>query len=141
MRAFIVSAGILLMVTGLAKFITAFGSAHVLVYPEPISGIKFRTVFFTVGLLELAIAFFCFFGKRVDIQTGVLVWLSTIFVLYRLSLSWLGQKPCHCLGNLTEALHIPSHTADTVMKIVLAYILLGSYAVLFGLWRKRRKLE
>jgi hypothetical protein len=141
MRAFIVSAWILLMVTGLAKFITAFGSAHVLVYPEPISGIKFRTVFFTVGLLELAIAFFCFFGKRVDIQTGVLVWLSTIFVLYRLSLSWLGQKPCHCLGNLTEALHIPSHTADTVMKIVLAYILLGSYAVLFGLWRKRRKLE
>jgi hypothetical protein len=141
MRAFIISAGILLMVTGLAKFISAFGSAHVLVYPEPISGIKFRTVFFTAGLLELAVAFYCFFCKRVDIQISVLVWLSTIFVLYRFCLFWLGQKPCRCLGNLTEALHIPSHTADIVMKIILAYLLLGSYAVLFGLWRKREKLK
>jgi hypothetical protein len=48
------------------------------------------------------------------------------------------HKPCNCLGNLTDALHIPLQTADTAMKIVLGYLLIGSYAILFWLWRQRR---
>jgi cbb3-type cytochrome oxidase subunit 3 len=40
-----------------------------------------------------------------------------------------------------DALHIPPQTADTAMKIILAYLLLGSYAMLFWLWRQRKKLQ
>ena len=43
------------------------------------------------------------------------------------------------MGNLTDALHIPPQTADTAMKIILAYLLIGSYASLFWLWRQRGK--
>jgi cbb3-type cytochrome oxidase subunit 3 len=43
------------------------------------------------------------------------------------------------LGNLTDALHIPPQAADTAMKIILAYLLIGSYATLFWLWRQRGK--
>jgi hypothetical protein len=53
---------------------------------------------------------------------------------------WVGwHKPCSCLGNLTDALHIPPQTADTAMKIILAYLLIGSYGNLFWLWRQCKK--
>jgi hypothetical protein len=69
-----------------------------------------------------------------------LAWLSTSFLIYRFGLVWAGyHKPCPCLGNLTDALHIPPQTADTAMKIILAYLLIGSYATLFWLWRQKWK--
>jgi hypothetical protein len=43
------------------------------------------------------------------------------------------------MGYFTDALHIPPQTADTVMKIILAYLLIGSYATLFWLWQQRKK--
>jgi hypothetical protein len=45
------------------------------------------------------------------------------------------------LGNLTDALHISPQTGDIAMKIILAYLLIGSYATLFWLWRQRGKAE
>ena len=49
------------------------------------------------------------------------------------------HKPCGCLGNLTDALGISPETADTVAKVLLAYLLIGSYALLVWEWRKHRK--
>jgi hypothetical protein len=43
------------------------------------------------------------------------------------------------LGALTDEIHIPSQTADTAMKIILAYLLIGSYASLIWLWRQKSK--
>jgi len=43
------------------------------------------------------------------------------------------------VGNLTDALHIPPQAADIAMKIILAYLFVGSYATLFWLWRQKRK--
>jgi hypothetical protein len=54
-----------------------------------------------------------------------------------MSLVWLGyHKPCHCLGNLTDALNISPAAADTSMEVLLAYLLLGSYAILIWLWKE-----
>ena len=138
-RWFVISAGALLTITAVAKFVSGAGDARVLEYPEPITSIPFKYVFWSLGVFELAIALVCFFGKRVGMQTCLLAWLATNFVAYRLGLLWLGHKPCSCLGNLTDALHIPPQTADTAMKIILAYLLIGSYATLFWLWRQNRK--
>ena len=52
-------------------------------------------------------------------------------------LGW--QRPCSCLGNLTDTLHISPHVADVAMKIVLAYLLVGSYGGLLCLWKLNRK--
>ena len=100
------------------------------------------TVFRLVGLVELVIAGICLFGKGIKLRTSLLAWLASTFVAYRLDLGWIGyQKRCPCLGNLTDALHVSPQTADTAMKIILAYLLLGSYATLFWLWRQHRKAE
>ena len=50
---------------------------------------------------------------------------------YRIGLWWIGwQKPCSCLGNLTDALHISPQVADNVMKGLLAFMLIGSVSLL-----------
>jgi hypothetical protein len=140
-RFFILSSGGLLFVTAVAKLVSASGNARILQYLDPVLAIPFRNVFWSVGALEIAVALVCFFGKQEMLQAGLIAWLATNFVVYRLGLLWVGyHKPCPCLGNLTEALHISPHTGNTVLKIILAYLLIGSYATLLWLWKHNYKL-
>lgn len=138
---FVYSAGVLLALTAIAKFVSSAGDARVLQNPDPILAIPFRHVFWIVGAIELIIALVCFLGKRLGLQAGLVAWLTTSFLVYHVGLVLVGyQKPCPCLGNLTDALPISQQTADTAMKIILAYLLIGSYAALFWLWRQRKKI-
>ena len=140
-KSFIYLAGLLLTITAIAKFISGVGRSSILQSPDPILAVSFQHIFWIVGTVELAIALFCFFGKPIDMQVGLVAFLATNFVMYRVGLILVGyHKPCPCLGNLTDALHISPQTADTAMKIILAYLLLGSYATLFWLWRQKRKI-
>jgi hypothetical protein len=140
-KAFIFSAGLLLLVTAMAKFISASGSAKILITIDPIFAISFRYVLVLVGICELVIVIVCFFGKRLGLQAGLVAWLATSFLAYRFCLVWLGyHKPCSCLGNLTDALSIPPQIADNAMKFILAYLLIGSYASLFWLWKQGRQI-
>jgi len=52
-------------------------------------------------------------------------------------MNWVEQ--CSCLGNLTDALHIRPETADNIMKLLLAYMLIGSYGLL--IWQRSRRRE
>jgi len=65
--------------------------------------------------------------------------LATSFLVYRIGLVLVGYyRPCSCMGSLTEELHISPEIADMAMKIILAYLLIGSYGSLIWLWRKKR---
>jgi hypothetical protein len=139
-RLFLCVAGVLLLATAAAKLIGSFGNAHILQHSDPIIGLTYRQLFGVVGAIELIVALVCFFGKRITLQAGLVACLATTFAAYRQGLVWIGyRKPCSCLGNLTDALHIPPQTADTAMKVMLAYLLVGSYATLFWLWRQHGK--
>jgi hypothetical protein len=94
-----------------------------------------------VGVVEIVISTVCLFSKRTWLSAGFLAWLSTSFLAYRIGLVLVGyHRPCSCMGNLTDALHISPQTTDTAIKIILAYLLIGSYASLFWLWRQRGKV-
>jgi len=139
-KSFVVSAGFLLGLTAVAKLTSSLGSQGILQTPDPIFMLPFRHVFIVVGILELEIACTCLFCKKALLQTALIAWLSTGFLIYRMGLLLVGYyKPCHCLGNLTDILHIPPQTADTAMKVVLGYLLIGSYAALFWIWKQGRK--
>ena len=93
-----------------------------------------------IGILELAVSGVCLLTKRQNLSLGLTAWLATCFLAYRGGLWYLGwQRPCSCLGNLTDTLHISPHVADVAMKIVLAYLLVGSYGGLLCLWKLNRK--
>jgi hypothetical protein len=139
-RWFLYSAAAVLLLTAAGKFISSAGSGKIFLAIDPLTGFQFGNLFRIVGCIEAAVALVCIISKRIRLPAGLVAWLATSYVAYRLGLMWVGyHKPCSCLGNLTDALHIPPQTADTVMKIILAYLLIGSYATLFWLWRQKRK--
>jgi hypothetical protein len=137
---FIFLSGILILITAAAKVLSGFGSARVLQYDDPIFSISFQSLFLIAGAIELIIAVVCFIGNSFYLRISLIAWFSTCLLLYRFGVIWIGyHKPCPCLGNLTDALHISPQIADMAMKIILAYLLIGSYASLFWLWRQRKK--
>ena len=139
LEAFTFSAAVLLICTAFAKLLSATGNAKVLQSQDPVFSIPFRTLFWVVGGIELIVAFACLLKARLLLQLGLIGWLATNFVIYRLGLSLLGyRKPCPCLGSLTDELHLSMQTAESILIIVLAYLLIGSYIGLIWLLIKRR---
>lgn len=130
---FLPSAAVVLALTGLAKVWSTFGSVKLLAVVEPIVGIPFRWMLLAVGVVELVVAGICFFSRNQRLATLLVAWLATNFLVYRLGLWWMDWRhPCGCMGNLAGVLHLSDQTADSIMKVVLAYLLLGSYGLL--LW-------
>jgi hypothetical protein len=130
------------MITAIAKFISSTGDARILQNLDPILAIPFRHVFWIAGAIELTVGLVCFFVKRLALQAALVAWLATSFLMYHVGLRLVGyHEPCPCLGNLTDALHIPPEVANRTLKIILAYLFVGSYATLFWLWRQHRKVE
>lgn len=102
--AFVVSAGAILALTGLAKVWSGLGNAKFLAVSDPIIGIKFGQLMLLVGVAEIVIALVCFFTKRQTLALSLVSWMSTNFVIYRLGLWWMNwHRPCGCLGSLTDA--------------------------------------
>ena len=136
---FVLSSGAILAITGIAKIWSGLGNSKFLAVVDPIIGIKFGFLMLAVGAAEIVVAAVCFFSKRQTLALGLVAWMSTNFVLYRLGLWWMDwKKPCSCLGNLTDALHISPQTADNIMKVLLAYLLIGSYGLLIWQWKQNR---
>ena len=136
---FVSSAGVVLGVTALAKTFSAIGPARALDTPDPLIGIPFRQLLLLVGLIELLIAFCCLFTNKRRFSLLLVAWLSTNFLVYRLGLWFIGwHPPCACMGSLAGVLHLSDQAADNIMKGVLAYLLIGSYGLLFWQWRAAR---
>lgn len=139
LKWFVSSAGVILGLTGVAKVWSAFGDVKLLTGVDPIVGLEFKHLMLGVGMVEIAIALVCLFSKRQTLAIGLVAWLATNFLVYRLGLWWLDwKKPCGCLGNITDALHLSPQTADNIVQVLLAYLLVGSYGLLLWQWRKGR---
>jgi len=135
---FLLSAGVLLLLTAVAKFVSASGTASVLQSKDPVLAVTFQQMFWGAGLLELGVAAICLVGRPIIMRAGLVAWLCGVFVAYRVAMAWLGyQRPCSCLGTVTDALHIRPETADTLMKGVLGYLLTGSGVILLLAWREK----
>jgi hypothetical protein len=142
LKGFFYSAGVILLITALAKLLSAGGSARILSQSDPIFKISFRWLLTIVGIFELAVAAFCFFANRLRAQATVLAWLGTNFVFYRFSLFWIGyHKPCPCLGQLTDVLHVSPQIADGALKCILTYLIFGSYGTLLWLTVQSRRAK
>lgn len=135
---FIISAGVILAVTGIAKTWSGFGHAKILETVDPIIGISFRHLMVLAGMLELAVASACFFSARQKLQLGLVAWMSSSIVIYRFGLRWINwHRPCNCLGNLTDALHISTQASETAMKVILGFLFFGSYTLIIASWLQK----
>lgn len=132
---FIPQASTVLAFTGAAKVFTAFSHAGVLEAQDPVFGISLRHLFLLVGIAELVVSVICLVNRRNRrLSLLLLAWFASSVVAYRIGLwamDW--QGPCRCLGTLTDVLPISPKTVDLLMKMLLAYLLLGSCAGLLRL--------
>jgi len=142
-RLFILSAGVILFITGAAKIVSALGRVPILGKPDPIFGIPFNYLLLSVGLMELVIAVLCLTSANQNLALGLVGALSVNFFGYRAGL-WIIHWPgyCPCLGTLTQALHLSRHHANVLTGIILSYLLLGSFSFLaWSWWALKRKVR
>jgi len=140
-RLFCISAGVILFATAIAKVYSAFGSANALLVHDPITGLSFGHLIMSAGFVEFIVAYICLPKRFENVAVRLVAWVSMCFVLYRFGLVFMGwRRPCPCLGNFTDAIHVLPHSADNIMKGVLGYLLIGSYGILFHQWWRNRKL-
>lgn len=129
---YFVGAIVILCVTAIAKIASASGEARALAQPDPVfEAVSKRQLMLIAALLEGAVIILLL--RQVDLapKAAILAWISTVFAVYRMGLWWIGYTgSCGCLGNLTDALGISAPAADWLMKLTLAYLLAGSYAIL-----------
>lgn len=135
-RSFIYSAGAILLVAALARFLIATGNAqHVLSRPDPMLGIPLRLAVLMVGGFELATALICLFGKNIRFQIGWLAWLSANCIVFWIGLMWQHCQPQGtCIGSLTDPLNLSSGTMGLVRECIPIYLALGSLAALIWVW-------
>ena len=135
-KVFIKTAGCLLFVTSAAKLFSSIGSANVLSQHDPVLLISFRHLLQAAALVELCVAVLCIYGNSRVYQCGAVAILSINILLYRFGLYWIGfHGLCPCLGNLSDMLPVPPQAIDTAMKILLAFLFMGSCGSLFLLCR------
>ncbi len=140
LRAFTTSAACLLVVTGFAKIMSAFGTDRVLSALDPITRVPFRWMLLAVAGIELGIVGVCLWSKDARLKLYLLAWLSLSFLVYRLGLVVVGYKgPCPCMGNLTSNLHVAPQLADGIMKSILSFLLIGSLTLALLLRADRKR--
>jgi len=141
-NAYIYTASTLLFASGLAKLISITAQTRILQELDPLIGIKYKYLFAIAGSIEIILAIVGFSAKPIYLRVLAIAWVSTGISTYRFGLIWIGYHgACGCLGSLTQALHISPQTADTAMKAILVYLLVGAYAATFWLWRQRNGLS
>ena len=142
-RIFLFISSLFLIFTGVVKLASACGDAKILNLADPVFGVRYRYLMVIVGTLEVAVAATCIFKKLTMLSLRLVALLATNFVFYRVGMVLVGsKKPCGCLGSLTDALHISARTADTVSKVLLAYLFIGSCGLmLFSVQKKTSRLR
>jgi hypothetical protein len=91
-----------------------------------------RELMIGAGLLELVVAGVLFRSRDTVFSATVLFWLSANFALYRLGMLFTKNTNCPCLGSLYEKLGLKPEVFDNLVKLIVAYLVLGSIAVLWS---------
>lgn len=131
------------MLTALAKLVSAYQTVGYLTLRDPLfESMTNRQVLSGAAAVELVVVVLLIWVKSQPKQLSLIAWLSSLFLLYRVSLylvSTPGYVPCPCLGNAAEWLHLSPTHLGWLVKAVLVYLLIGSYGLLIGLRLRMNK--
>ena len=137
---FLLSAGIIFLVTGLTKILMGLGKARVLGEMDPIFHISYGHLMLATGAAELLMSGMCFVRPKSHNSLLLTAWVVAGILTYRIGLSYIDwHQPCPCLGSLTGALNLQPETAHRIAGLLLAYLALGCFVfVLVPFWTESR---
>ena len=135
-RLLLDSFAVIFMLTGGAKILNVLDDSLMLRVQDPIfSFMRSGHLHTIVGLLELALAG-VILTRRLTPYVSALccALLASAFLAYRLAIAFGDSGAyCGCLAGLDKIFGWSTEQASTVSLGILAYVLVGSYAVLiFG---------
>lgn len=130
-KFFVNSAGVILLVTALARFLIAAGDGQILSLPDPVIGIPLRYAMSIVGAVELAVALICIFGNSSWLKAAWVAWLATDWAVFQTGLIFMGCRvQGTCIGSLTDPLHLSRGVVGIAAATCPFYLILGSYGTL-----------
>jgi hypothetical protein len=138
------SAVAILLITAVLKLVAATGEARILAQADPLlTFLSYREIMVMASILELAVVGLILRESGRFRQVALVAWISTVFLAYRLGLWWIGHEgSCPCLGNVTRSIGLSPAMEDLGVKILLGYLVLGSYVLviwqLVGRWKRGR---
>jgi len=129
------SAIIVLALTALCKLVSISGESRILGVPDPIfSFLTMRQLLLLTSVIELLAAFYLWKGANPMTKSFVVLWLGAVFFSYRVGLWLMHYKGCACLGTVAQWLPVSPAAVDVLMKVVLAYLTIGSAIFFFRAW-------
>jgi hypothetical protein len=138
-KVFLISCCVLLCLTALAKFTSAFGQAKILDFPDPLWGISNRQLLLAVAALEFGVAAFILAPVPIELKFLATAWLGANFLLYRFAAMLKPGKLCPCLGSITERFQINETAAAYILSAIAFYMFCGGLTCYFR--RKRQSSE
>jgi len=128
------SAAMLLILTAVAKFCSAAGTAKILLQQDQLLHVNIRLLMLGAAASECAIAFFLLRSRHELKRALALFWLSGNFMAYRFANQALGIHYCPCLGTLAQNLPLTQARLDLILTVLVIYWFLGSSYILWRAW-------
>jgi len=131
-RWFMLSAGGILLFSGITRLIEVFGNVQQLDISAPIVLISFRQLLGYVGIVELIVACLCLFANKRTLSLLLITWLVTICGVYRAGLWTIGwYHPYPISVNLMQTFNISPFIADGVATTTSTFLFIGSLGMLW----------
>jgi hypothetical protein len=127
LSGFLVLAGTILSFTGMAEIIGGMASVQLLDMPDPIFRLSVRHLMLTFGSANICVASLCLFTGKRSLSLGLVAWISTNFMVYRIGLWSIGWR--HACGFMIAPLGLSLITTDIIFSLSSACLLVGSLAM------------
>lgn len=131
----------LLLFTGFAKLISAFGGSELLERQDPVIPMQVRHLFILAGALEVAMGFNLVYGKNNLWKYLPVLLFSCVAMSYRMLVFFaFGGGNCPCLGNVADWIPLSKATINAFLTFTLLMLIFGSSVILRQYWRRGSRI-
>lgn len=132
-RVFIWSVALVVLVTAVSKLWALNSASQILVRPDPVFRIPYRSVLLGATVLEILLFLILISTATSRVKALVLVVFAESLAGYKL-LRWLitQSAACDCFGALTKVLPMSEFTLTAISWSLVGYMLLGGALILSG---------
>ncbi len=132
-----------LVLIGLAAAHLAGNQGHLLIQPaEPVFQVSTRYLFWGLGACELAVGLACLLGSDLMLANGLVLWLTSSLLVYRLGLLDSGVATLRAYYlTMAHAFGVSAGTLNIWFGSAIGGLWCGSGLGVALLWQERRELR
>jgi len=137
-RAYIYSAGSLLLALATVLMLANFQRQPTDFIPvrDMVLNLQLPALFWILGGMVLLAALLCLFGRQTNLQLGIVLWLATNLIVYRIGLHYMGAKGGvqGYLGEMSDVFGLSTGTMSGLLIAAVWYLVIGSLIAMTLAW-------